>query len=156
MKLRGIPESVPEAIAVALNLMPMPLLHTWLAFIAARSIMVASALGIFDVLGEADRTAEEWRQTAVQICALRSSCSTVSLASATRAGVMGSTASTGVTANGCSVPAQTRWWANWVFCQPNGTWSRGCRASSRAENPSKCMTPCRASNGLFIRMPCMS
>jgi Dimerisation domain len=59
VKLRGIPESISEAIAVALNLMPMPLLHTWLAFIAARSIMVASALGIFDVLGEADRTADE-------------------------------------------------------------------------------------------------
>ncbi len=59
MKLRGIPESIPEAIAVALNLMPIPMLHTQLAFIAARSIMVASALGIFDVLGEGDRTADE-------------------------------------------------------------------------------------------------
>jgi 2-polyprenyl-3-methyl-5-hydroxy-6-metoxy-1,4-benzoquinol methylase len=59
VKLRSIPESVPEAIAVALNLMPIPMLHTQMAFIAARSIMVASALGIFDVLGEAERTAEE-------------------------------------------------------------------------------------------------
>jgi 2-polyprenyl-3-methyl-5-hydroxy-6-metoxy-1,4-benzoquinol methylase len=59
VKLRGIPQTVPEAIAVALNLVPMPLLHTWLAFIAARSIMAASTLGIFDVLGEGDKTAEE-------------------------------------------------------------------------------------------------
>jgi hypothetical protein len=59
VKLTATPESVPEVIAVALNLVPIPLLHTWLAFIAARSIMAASALGIFEVLGEADRTAEE-------------------------------------------------------------------------------------------------
>lgn len=59
MKLRGIPESLPEAIAIALNLMPIPMLHTQLAFIAARSIMVASSLGIFEALGESDRTAEE-------------------------------------------------------------------------------------------------
>jgi len=39
--------------------MPIPLVHTWVAFIAARSIMAASALGIFDALGEANRTAEE-------------------------------------------------------------------------------------------------
>jgi 2-polyprenyl-3-methyl-5-hydroxy-6-metoxy-1,4-benzoquinol methylase len=59
VKLTATPESVPEVIAVALNLVPIPLLHTWLAFIAARSIMAASALGIFEALGEADRTAEE-------------------------------------------------------------------------------------------------
>jgi 2-polyprenyl-3-methyl-5-hydroxy-6-metoxy-1,4-benzoquinol methylase len=59
VKLRGIPENIPEAIAVALNLMPIPMLHTQLAFIAARSIMVASGLGIFESLGEGDKAAEE-------------------------------------------------------------------------------------------------
>lgn len=59
MKLGAKPEGLPERIALALNLAPMPLFHTQIAFNAARSIMAAAALGVFEALGRGERSAEE-------------------------------------------------------------------------------------------------
>jgi 2-polyprenyl-3-methyl-5-hydroxy-6-metoxy-1,4-benzoquinol methylase len=59
VKLGAKPEGLPERIALALNLAPMPLFHTQIAFNAARSIMAAAALGVFEALGRGERSAEE-------------------------------------------------------------------------------------------------
>jgi SAM-dependent methyltransferase len=59
MRLNGKPEGLLERIALAFNLAPMPLFHTQIAFTAARSIMAAAALGVFEALGEGEKTGEE-------------------------------------------------------------------------------------------------
>jgi 2-polyprenyl-3-methyl-5-hydroxy-6-metoxy-1,4-benzoquinol methylase len=59
MKLSAKPESLMERIALALNLAPRPLLDTQIAFNSARSIMAAAELGVFEALGQGEKTAEE-------------------------------------------------------------------------------------------------
>jgi 2-polyprenyl-3-methyl-5-hydroxy-6-metoxy-1,4-benzoquinol methylase len=59
MKLSAKPEGVMERVALLFNLAPVPLLDTQIAFNSARSIMAAAALGVFEALGEGEKTAEE-------------------------------------------------------------------------------------------------
>jgi len=59
MKLSTKPESVMERIALLLNLAPLPLVDTQIAFSKARAIMAAATLGVFEALGQGDKTAEE-------------------------------------------------------------------------------------------------
>ncbi len=58
MKLAPRPENLMECIAVVANLAPVPLLETQVAFTAARAIMVAADVGLFEALGKGDQTAE--------------------------------------------------------------------------------------------------
>jgi SAM-dependent methyltransferase len=58
MKLAPRPESLAERVALVANLAPVPLLETQVAFTAARAIMVAAEVGLFEVLGEGDQTVE--------------------------------------------------------------------------------------------------
>jgi len=59
MKFSTKPESVMERIALLLNLAPLPLVDTQIAFSKARAIMAAATLGVFEALGQGDKTAEE-------------------------------------------------------------------------------------------------
>jgi 2-polyprenyl-3-methyl-5-hydroxy-6-metoxy-1,4-benzoquinol methylase len=59
MKLSAKPEGLMERIAVWLNLAPLPLIDTQIAFSYARAIMAAAALGVFEQLGQSDKTADE-------------------------------------------------------------------------------------------------
>jgi SAM-dependent methyltransferase len=58
MKLAPKAENMMERIALMANLAPRPLLDTQIAFVAARAIMVAADVGIFEVLGKAEQDAE--------------------------------------------------------------------------------------------------
>jgi SAM-dependent methyltransferase len=59
MKIGVVAESTMEREALAANLAPTPLLETQVAFTSARAIMAAAELGIFEVLGTCERTANE-------------------------------------------------------------------------------------------------
>ena len=59
MKLKIQPEGLFERMALWLNLAPTPLVDTQVAFNAARAIMAAADIGIFDVLGKNSKTSEE-------------------------------------------------------------------------------------------------
>ena len=59
MKLKNQPENLLEWIALKANLAPIPLVDTQVAFNAARSIMAAAELGIFEAIGKSARTSEE-------------------------------------------------------------------------------------------------
>jgi len=59
MRLDAVAESIPEKIARHLNLAPVPLAHTHLALLLARSVMEASKAGIFEALAEKARTPAE-------------------------------------------------------------------------------------------------
>lgn len=58
MKLAPHAENLKERIALMANLVPRPLLDTQIAFTAARAIMVAAEVGLFEALGKGDQTAE--------------------------------------------------------------------------------------------------
>lgn len=58
MKLALRAENLMERIALMVNLVPRPLLDTQIAFTAARAIMVAAEVGLFEALGKGDQTAE--------------------------------------------------------------------------------------------------
>lgn len=58
MKLKIKPEGLIERIALWFNLAPLPLVDTQLAFNAARSIMAAAEVGVFDALGKGAKTNE--------------------------------------------------------------------------------------------------
>jgi hypothetical protein len=64
MKLAPKAESIMERIALIANLAPRPLLDTQIAFTAARAIMVAAEIELFEALGRGDQTAE----TAAAFC----------------------------------------------------------------------------------------
>jgi len=53
MKLAPQAENLMERVALMANLVPRPLIDTQIAFIAARAIMVAAEIGIFEALGKA-------------------------------------------------------------------------------------------------------
>ena len=59
MKLSAKPEGVMERMALLLNLAPLPLIDTQIAFSNARAIMAAAALGMFEQLGQGEKTADE-------------------------------------------------------------------------------------------------
>src|ERR1700692_4135285 len=58
MKLAPRAENLMERIALRANLAPRPLLDTQIAFTAARAIMAAAEVGLFEALGKGDQTAE--------------------------------------------------------------------------------------------------
>ena len=59
MKVGARPENLLERLGLALNLAPVPLVDTQIAFNAARAIMSAAKLGIFDAIAERACTAGE-------------------------------------------------------------------------------------------------
>ena len=59
MKLAPQAENIMERIALMANLAPRPLIDTQIAFTAARAIMVAAEVGLFEALGKGDQTAAE-------------------------------------------------------------------------------------------------
>ena len=91
MKLAPRAETLMERIALMANLVPRPLLDTQIAFTAARAIMVAAEVGLFEALGKGDQTAEASLPHAEPILRRRSISSNVSLALATLAGVTANT-----------------------------------------------------------------
>ncbi len=59
MKLVPKAENPLEWLAVKLNLAPLPLVDTQVAYNAARAIMAGAELGIYEAIGKEQRTAEE-------------------------------------------------------------------------------------------------
>lgn len=59
MKIKLQPENIIEWIALKLNLAPTPLVDTQIAFNAARAIMAAAELGIYEAIGKTAKTAGE-------------------------------------------------------------------------------------------------
>lgn len=59
MKLKFVSENLFERIGAALNLVPVPLLDTQIAFNAARAIMAAADLGIFEAIGKGSKTYQQ-------------------------------------------------------------------------------------------------
>lgn len=59
MRLGAIPENLLEKIALSLGIVPTPVADTHIAFMMARTIMVATKAGIFEALKNADQTAED-------------------------------------------------------------------------------------------------
>jgi len=59
MKIKLAAETPLEWLALKLNLAPTPLVDTQVAFNAARAIMAAAELGIFEAIGKQSRTVEE-------------------------------------------------------------------------------------------------
>jgi 2-polyprenyl-3-methyl-5-hydroxy-6-metoxy-1,4-benzoquinol methylase len=66
MKIKIKPENFLEWIALRMNLAPLPLVDTQVAFNAARAIMAAAELGIYEAIGKSGVTSE----------AVASSCNT--------------------------------------------------------------------------------
>jgi SAM-dependent methyltransferase len=62
MKLGLIPENIFERLALATGVVPTPLVDSWLTFMLARTIMVATKLGIFEAIAETSCRAEEIAQ----------------------------------------------------------------------------------------------
>ena len=59
MKLKLQPENLLERMALLFNLAPTPLVDTQVAFNAARAIMAAAEVGIFEALGKTSKTADQ-------------------------------------------------------------------------------------------------
>jgi 2-polyprenyl-3-methyl-5-hydroxy-6-metoxy-1,4-benzoquinol methylase len=59
MKLKVVPENLLERIALRLNLAPMPLVDTQVAFNSARAIMAGAETGVYQALGKNEKTAEQ-------------------------------------------------------------------------------------------------
>jgi predicted O-methyltransferase YrrM len=59
MKLGAIPENIIERILLALGVLPTPLVDTLIAMLLARTVMVATKLGVFQALAPAALTADE-------------------------------------------------------------------------------------------------
>ncbi len=59
MKIKNQPENPLEWIALKMNLAPIPLLDTQVAFNMARAIMAAAELGIYEAIGKNARSADE-------------------------------------------------------------------------------------------------
>jgi 2-polyprenyl-3-methyl-5-hydroxy-6-metoxy-1,4-benzoquinol methylase len=59
MRLDVVGESMPERIAVRMNLVPVPLAHTHMALVLARAVLEASKAGIFEALGSGALDAAE-------------------------------------------------------------------------------------------------
>src|SRR6187549_2472153 len=59
MRVGVIPENVLERVGLMFGLAPEPLGDSWFTFLLARTIMLGTKLGVFEVLGEGDKSAEE-------------------------------------------------------------------------------------------------
>ena len=59
MRLGAVPETPLEWLALRLGRIPTPLIDTHLAFAFARTLMVATRLGVFEALADGDRTAAD-------------------------------------------------------------------------------------------------
>jgi hypothetical protein len=59
MKIKNQPENLLEWIALRANLAPTPLVDTQVAFNAARAIMAAAELGVYEAIGKNSKTADE-------------------------------------------------------------------------------------------------
>jgi len=59
MKIKNQPENLIEWIALKANLAPTPLIDTQVAFNAARAIMAAAELGIYEAIGKNSKTVDE-------------------------------------------------------------------------------------------------
>ncbi len=59
MKLVAKPENIMEWMAVKLNLAPIPMVDTQIAFNAARAIMAGVELGIYESIGKTEKTVDE-------------------------------------------------------------------------------------------------
>lgn len=59
MKIKLVPENPLEWIALKLNLAPVPLVDTQISFNAARAIMAAAELGIYEAMGKSSKTSAE-------------------------------------------------------------------------------------------------
>jgi 2-polyprenyl-3-methyl-5-hydroxy-6-metoxy-1,4-benzoquinol methylase len=59
MKIKIQPENPLEWVALKMNLAPTPLVDTQIAFNAARAIMAAAELGIYEAIGKNARTVDE-------------------------------------------------------------------------------------------------
>jgi 2-polyprenyl-3-methyl-5-hydroxy-6-metoxy-1,4-benzoquinol methylase len=59
MKLKIAPENLLERMALAFNLAPLPLVHTQVAFNAARTIMAAADTGIFEAIGKNNKNFQQ-------------------------------------------------------------------------------------------------
>ena len=59
MRLGAIPQSVNESIALAAGLVPTPLIDTLVALLLAKTIMAATAVGIFQALEREPLTTDE-------------------------------------------------------------------------------------------------
>jgi SAM-dependent methyltransferase len=62
MRLAPIPQNFRESIALALGLVPTPLMDTLVALLLAKTVIAATAIGIFDALEEGALTAAEIAQ----------------------------------------------------------------------------------------------
>jgi 2-polyprenyl-3-methyl-5-hydroxy-6-metoxy-1,4-benzoquinol methylase len=59
MRLKIVTKNIYEKIAKILNLVPEPIIDTQVAFIAARSVIAAADLGLFEALGRSQKTSDE-------------------------------------------------------------------------------------------------
>jgi len=59
MRFKTQPENILEWMALRLNLAPLPLVDTQVAFNAARAIMAAAELGIYETIGKGSLTSDE-------------------------------------------------------------------------------------------------
>ena len=59
MKIKNQPENLLEWVALRANLAPTPLIDTQVAFNAARAIMAAAELGVYEAIGKNSKTVEE-------------------------------------------------------------------------------------------------
>lgn len=59
MKIKNQPENLLEWIALKANLAPIPLVDTQVAFNAARAIMAAAELNIYETIGKSFKTSDE-------------------------------------------------------------------------------------------------
>ena len=107
MKLSTKPESVMERIALLLNLAPLPLVDTQIAFSKARAIMAAQRWACLRHSAKATRRPRKSPPPAEQIEAQQNGSSIVWSALAMRAGLTANTACDVLTANGCCAPVRT-------------------------------------------------
>ncbi|MCW2998807.1 MAG: putative O-methyltransferase [Solirubrobacterales bacterium] len=59
MRLSLRPDSVPEAVGLAVGMVPEPIFDSYVALMQARTLMVAWRIGVFDALADAPGTAED-------------------------------------------------------------------------------------------------
>src|SRR5262245_14867284 len=63
MRIKLKAENALEWLALKLNLAPRPLIETQMSFTAARAIMAAAELGLFEAIGTQAQTADEVAKT---------------------------------------------------------------------------------------------
>jgi hypothetical protein len=74
MKIKNQPENLIEWIALKANLAPIPLIDTQVAFNAARAIMAAAELGVYEAIGKIQKLQTRYRQHATRILKQQDIC----------------------------------------------------------------------------------